>query len=49
MWTENTNIDVEFAKRIAKELSDNVVKQVKEKIEEDFLKRKEENDKYFYH
>lgn len=38
----------EFAKKIAKEVSDIIVNQVKDELEKDFIKRKEENDKYFW-
>lgn len=38
----------EFAKKIAKEASDIIVNQVKDELEKDFIKRKEENDKYFW-
>ena len=38
----------EFAKKIAKEVSDIIVGKVKDELEKDFIKRKEENDKYFW-
>lgn len=38
----------EFAKKIAKEASDIIINQVKDELEKDFIKRKEENDKYFW-
>lgn len=38
----------EFAKKIAKEASNIIVNQVKDELEKDFIKRKEENDKYFW-
>lgn len=37
----------EFIKNFSKEINKSDVKE--NKSEEDFIKRKEENDKYFYH
>lgn len=38
----------ELAKRLAKEVSNIIVGKVKDELEKDFIKRKEENDKYFW-
>lgn len=38
----------ELAKRLAKEVSNIIVNKVKDELEKDFIKRKEENDKYFW-
>ena len=45
--------DKEFATHFGKEIAKDITKQIKNKIDEinkekDFIKRKEENDKYFF-
>lgn len=45
---EDNKDSEEFAKKIAKEVSDIIVNQVKDELEKDFIERKEENDKYFW-
>ena len=52
MEKEKQYIDKKFANRISKELRkvirETISKQLNDKLEKDFLKRKEENDKYFF-
>jgi hypothetical protein len=46
------DVDEKFVEHMSKEVSKQIVQQVKKNIddqlEEDFLKRKEENDRYFF-
>lgn len=46
------NVDEKFVEHISKEMNKQIVQQIKKKVndqlEEDFLKRKEENDRYFF-
>lgn len=46
------NIDEKFVEHISKEISKQIVQQIEKNIndqlEEDFFKRKEENDRYFF-